>query len=206
MSLWDYLVDRGDAAQLEARAERVGRALATVHRSQVSFERVRPEPLTQRVHAACARARRHLEASAANADLGDRLAAVARRLEKEAARLSAPLTAVHGRFGFDCVQYDVDGGFNLYRFEDCGWCDPGLDLGGFLADLLSLTSSIDRPDLYTVGREALLAAHGGRRRPPPEREDLPIYIAVAILERLGRLNSSAGTASEVLLRRCEDLL
>ena len=204
MNLGEYLADRGNPQVLHRRAERVGRALAALHRSPIAFGNPEHELLGERLRGACERVSRRLEASQRETDLPGRFRGVVWRIEELAAAVQPrPPTPIHGRFGLDCVQYGVDGRFYLYRFEACRLSQPGLDLGGFLADLLSLASSQGDDAIYQIGCDAFLAGYHSSERHPFGREEVRFYRALALVDRLDRLRPGTGSEIDSLLRDCE---
>ena len=185
MNLGEYLAERGSAEVLRRRAERVGRALATLHRSSIAFGRAEPEPLGKRFRATCARIDSRLQGAHPDTDLPRRFGELVRRVEARAISVPRrPPAPIHGRFGLDCVLYDVEGSFHLYRFEACRHAQPGLDLGGFLADLRSLARSGEEEEIYAVGRESLLSGYHSKEPRRFEPGELGFYETLAAIERL----------------------
>jgi anti-sigma regulatory factor (Ser/Thr protein kinase) len=118
------------------------------------------------------------------------------RVDGYADRLAARLAAlgtwervpIHGSFGWDSIVYDRNGEPYLFRFDQCRRSHPGLDLGGFLADLLRfhLAREQGSPEFYSAAQDAFLDAYFGQRA-PPWRDDLPCFVTCALLQRLDRL-------------------
>ena len=204
MNLGEYLADRGTPQVLQRRAERVGRALAALHRSSVAFAKTELGLLGKGFRGSCLRVGSSLEAAHPDTNLPVRFRQVVQRLEERAAAVEPrEPSPIHGRFGLDCVQYDVEGQFYLYRFEACRMSQPGFDLGGFLADLRSLASSQGDDEIYEMGRESFL---GGYRSKEPRRFghcELGFFQAVASIDRLDRLRPGSPGEVDSLLRDCE---
>jgi hypothetical protein len=133
------------------------------------------------------------------------------RFEERAAGLKGcELAPIHGAFGWNCILYG-DEKFYFYRFDKCRRSHPGFDVGGFLADLLRfyvLRKKGDK-DFYYAGRNVFLETYFAGN-PPPWRDDVPFFIASAMLLHLDRL--LAGPAGkwepevDALLEQCERLL
>ena len=101
------------------------------------------------------------------------------------------LSPIHGALGWDCIHYGVDGRFYLYRFETCRWSDPGLDLGGFAADLLCFTLATYNEEAYRICLDAFLREYNSEAAHPMDKNDLLPYIALVLVERLRRAEASA---------------
>src|SRR5207247_5741416 len=131
-----------------------------------------------------------LQALAGGSDLVSCFRHWAKRIENAASsKQPRVLAPIHGAFGWDCVHYGVDGRFYLYRFETCRRSDPGLDLGGFAADLLRFTLVDLDEGAYRTCRDALLASYNQRAEHPMNQDELRFYIALALVERLQRAGS-----------------
>jgi hypothetical protein len=205
MDLREHLADRGwDRKFLRLRCERVGRALARLHRSGIALGREEREPLDDSLLDLWARARGRLVAAQAGADILQRFAHLQARLRARIAPLPArPRCAIHGRFGFDSIQYGVDGELRLYRFEACRRSHPALDIGGFLADLAAWASTQSDPGIQDVGREAFLRGYNAKQAQPVTPEELGPYAALALLDRLDRSGPLTREPIESVLERCE---
>ncbi len=94
---------------------------------------------------------------------------------------------IHGAFGWDCILYG-DEKFYFYRFEECRRSHPGFDVGNFLADLRRFYLLRRKADqnFYHAGREVFLETYFAGN-PPAWREDVPFFVASAMLQRLDRL-------------------
>ena len=204
MDFGTYAAVRDDPEILRRRAARVGRALATLHRSRVALGKTEPELLGRSFRAQAARVRRQLESRHPERDLPARFRSVLRRIEAQAPLASGDLAPIHGRFGFRSVLYGVDGRFYFYRFEACRRSRPELDLGGFLADLLSWAAlhGEEGSGIHDGARSAFLDGYFAARPDPIGREGLGLYVALALLDRLDRLEGALEHA-DLLLRLCE---
>jgi hypothetical protein len=101
-------------------------------------------------------------------------------------RKSRVLAPIHGAFGWDRIHYGVDGRFYLYGFEKCQRSHPGLDLGGFAADLLCFTLSKRDESAYQSGLDAFLNQYNSEAERSLNANDLRFYASVALVERLQR--------------------
>ena len=77
--------------------------------------------------------------------------------------------------------------------------DPGLDLGGFLADVALLGDE----EIRRAGTEGFLAGYSSKPRHATPPADLGPYVALALLDRLDRAKPLAEPDVESLLGRCE---
>ena len=102
-------------------------------------------------------------------------------------RQSPVLAPIHGAFGWDRIHYGVDGRFYLYRFETCRRSDPGLDLGGFAADLLRFTIANHNEEAYRNCLDTFLSKYNAEAEHAMTRDNLRFYIARDLVERLGRV-------------------
>ena len=196
MNLAEYVADRENAPLFRRRAERVGQSLAILHGSGISFQETEDDLLGERYRGTRERVRGRLADRYPGADFPGRLESVLRSIEARAAgpRRRAP---IHGRFGLDRVLYGVEGSFYLYRFEDCRMSDPGLDLGGFLADV----SMLGDEETRRAGSEGFLAGYASKHATPPA--DLGLYVALALIDRLDRAKPLAEPDVDSFLSRCE---
>jgi hypothetical protein len=113
-----------------------------------------------------------------------------------------PRVPVHGTLGWDRIHYGVDGRFYLSRLARCRRSHPGIDVGGFLADLLCYAPD---PDTYRDSSHAFLDAYTGGR-PLDWRPDLPAFVAGALLERASHSAGRHPAAVEALIFSCEQVL
>ena len=91
---------------------------------------------------------------------------------------------MHGGLGWDCIQYCVDGRFYLYRFETRRQSDPGLDLGGFAADLLGFLVASQDEAAYRICYDIFLNSYNERAERPMDAGDLRYYTELAVRDRL----------------------
>lgn len=199
MDLWQYLAYHGRPKTLLHVAERVGRALAALHRSRGAFRPADPDSIRTQYLQMVAGVERGLEQLPGGSDLVERFRTSVRRVEDRGpVRLRRPRTPIHGAMGWDSIHYGVDGLFYFYRFEKCHLSDPLIDLGGFAADVLRFALA-GNVGAYQVYCEALLTAYNARAEYPVDQDDLPFYTAVAIGERLREANMRATADAEPLL-------
>jgi hypothetical protein len=102
--------------------------------------------------------------------------------------LSRPQTVatIHGALDWGCIRFGGDGRFYLYRFESCRRSDPGLDLGGFAADLRCFTIDNHGEEAYRNCLDIFLGKYNAEAEHPMDRDDLRFYVVLAMVERLGR--------------------
>ncbi len=195
MNLWEYFTYRGRLKTLCRTAKRIARALAHLHRSQVVFPEAEPERVGDGLQAMALQAEKHLQTLPCGPDLVNRFRVAAQRIQSRAAfgrqRIAAP---IHGSLGWDCIHYGVDGRFYLYRFEMCRCSDPGLDLGGFAADLLCFTLASHDEEAYRVCLDDFLGKYNSEAAHPISQDDLLPYTALALIGRLGLADDSSTNA------------
>jgi hypothetical protein len=195
MNLWEFLTFRGSLKSLRHRAERVGQTLAYLHRSQVALRRAETDLAGEELPAMIARTETNLQTRPCGTELVSRFRACVQRLpERPAFRRQRILTPIHGALGWDCIHYGVDGRFYLYRFENCRQSHPGLDLGGFAADLLCFTLANYDEQAYGLCHDIFLDHYNSNSEHPMDEDDLRFYIAFALVERLQRADSHASVA------------
>jgi len=195
MNLWQYLSYRGNIKAVRSSAERVATALATFHRSQATLPLAEAESVVGRVLRIIAEAQGALERLPGSTDLVSRFGAAMEPFrDRASARRAAPGAPIHGQLGWDRIHYGLDGFFYFYRFETCRISEPGIDLGGFAADLLRFAIARDDLSVYRVCREDLLASYNTQAPRPIGSEELRFHTALAIGERLR--DSGAGTRAE----------
>jgi hypothetical protein len=138
------------------------------------------------------RAGKSLQSLGGGSELAHRFRACVQPVQKRVAfdrpRTPAP---IHGALGWDCIHYGVEGRFYLYRFESCRRSDPGLDLGGFAADLLCFTRAHHEEGVFRMCRDVLLSAYNLQAERSMSVNDLRFYIAFALIERLQRAQPRA---------------
>lgn len=203
MNLWEFLTFRSSLKSLRHRSERIGQTLAALHRSPIGLPGGETDPLGGGFQAIIARAEANLQRSPGGSDFVNRFLVCVRRIEQRAAlRRQQTAAPIHGAFGWDCIHYGVDGRFYLYQFEMCRRSDPGLDLGGFAADLLCFTLANHDEATYRICIDALLNNYNVETEYPMDEDDLRLYTAFALCERLGRAkpgtNADTGQLLEAL--------
>ena len=162
--------------------------MAGLHRSQIAFLRGNEKNRTEAgFKAMAARTTTALQALPGGSDLVSCFRDCVKRIENAApGSQSRVLAPIHGAFGWDRIHYGVDGRFYLYRFETCQRSDPGLDLGGFAADLLCFTLSHHDESAYRSCLDAFLNEYNSEAEHPISVDDLRFYVPVALVERLQR--------------------
>jgi hypothetical protein len=194
-------------SEVEAIVRDVGLGLRSLHESSLLPERERtPGDL---LAGWCAAARRIARCVGEGSPESARLRRILGAIE-ERRPPARPLVPTHGAFGFDSIRRERDG-FGLVGFGRASLSHPGVDLGGFLADLLRFHRLRRERDAgrYAPLRELFLAAYLGNAS-GPAREDLAVFVAGALLSRLERLlarpRAKWPRKVEGLLRECEDEL
>ena len=203
MNLWEYLGYWCSLEALRNSTERIGRALARLHRSQVAFNWAQTHRVGEGRDAMAARAERRLQALRCGHDLVNRFRVSVRRILDRHGFGGQRTAPIHGALGWDCIHYGIDGFFYLYRFETCRRSDPGLDLGGFASDLLRFTLVDLDEGAYRTCRDALLASYNQRAEHAMNEDELRFYIALALVERLQRAGSRTRADTEELLNALE---
>ena len=205
MNLWEYLTHRCSQKSVRHSAARIGQALAGLHRSQIVFRDAKHDTVGEGLGAMLARAETTLQTLPSGLDRTNRLRVWVQQLQ---APLSGErgLTPIHGNFGWDCIHFGVDGDFYIYRFESCRRSDPGLDLGGFAADLLCFTLANHDAGVYRTAQDALLSKYNSDSEHVIDEETLRLYIALALCQRLQRANSRPQAHSRRLLEALDAAL
>ena len=187
MNLWEFLTFRNNLKSLRRRSERIGQTLAALHRSQVSLPGIETDPIGGGLQAMVTRAVTNLQMLSGGSDLVNHFHACVERLQERAAsRGPRRPSPIHGAFGWDCIHYGVDRRFYLYRFEKCRQADPGLDLGGFAADLLCFTLAHHDAEVFRICHDTLLSHYNANAEYPIDEDELRFHVAFALLERLQR--------------------
>src|SRR6266542_3420800 len=198
MNLREYLTYRSTSKALRHSAERIGRGLAHLHRSRVVFgwsSNLSLSPSTlkhglqpgENFNAMVARAEKNLETLPVGPEPVNLFHVCAERIQEWAAtRRQCIVAPIHGALDWDCIHYSADGRFYLYRFEMCRQSDPGLDLGGFAADLLCFTLARHDEEACRTSLDTFLSNYNAEAEQPMEENDLRFYIALALVESLGR--------------------
>jgi anti-sigma regulatory factor (Ser/Thr protein kinase) len=188
MNLWEYLDDRGSPKVLRNCAEWTGQALAALHQSHIPLRIAEPQSLAERLRLTCARVSSNPLAMDSRFDLATRARTVLQSVEEWFALIeSRELAPTHSALSWDCIHYGVDRGFYLYKFENCRLSHPGLDLGGFLADLLLFSATQNDEEAFRSGREAFLGSYDALSGHSTSAEILRICTVVALLDRLDQL-------------------
>jgi len=192
MNLREYLTLHSSPDELRHCAARMGRALARLHRSQVAFRSAAPEPINGLPPTVFSRVETNLELLAGGCELLDRFRRSVHpgwmRGSWESQRIETP---VHGDLSWDCIHFGGDGRFYLYRFATCQRSDPGLDLGGFVADLRCFTLCCHDAETYRMSRDAFLGSYNSRVEHPVDQDQLLLYTVLVLSERLRRFDRQA---------------
>jgi anti-sigma regulatory factor (Ser/Thr protein kinase) len=215
LNLREYLTHRWDFHILRYAAV----SLAALHRSSIALRGMETRPEVSgrgstigpaddtgaaQLWALAERAESNLASLPRGLGLLQRLRACAARIEELAAlnrhRSRAP---IHGALDWGCIHFGVDGRFYLFRFESYRLSDPGLDLGSFAADLLGFTLTNHNEDVYRTWRDAFLGKYNEEAEHPMSKDDLRFYIALALVERLGRAECRAKAVAGPLLGALE---
>jgi anti-sigma regulatory factor (Ser/Thr protein kinase) len=200
INLWEYLTSRDTLKTVRHSAERIGQGLAHLHRSPVVLPSVEPDPVAGELHRMIAQAATTLQTLRAGTDLVNRFRVSVQQLQEWVAFTQRHTrTPIHGALGWDCIHYGVNRRFFLYRFETCRQSDPGLDLGGFAADLLCFMLARHNEEAYRACLDAFLSNYNAQATHPMGADDLPFYIALALVERVGRVESPTRVDAEQLL-------
>jgi len=187
LNLREYLTHRGSLKSLRHAAERAGQTLAALHRSQLPFRIVETAFGKDRFRAMVARAESNLAALGYGVDLVNCFRHCAERVREWAGgRQPSAMVPIHGALGWDCIQFGVDGRFYLYRFESCRLSDPGLDLGGFAADLVCYARARPDEDDYSISQDAFLKEYNSKAEHPIDADNLHLYAAHALIERFAQ--------------------
>lgn len=192
MNLWEYSTCHSRLKTLRRIAKRIGRALQRLHWSPIVFPGGEPERVGEELLAMMERAEKHLQSLPYGPGLVNRFHASARRLENRAVFGGQGIPApIHGALGWDCIYYGVEGRFYLYRFETCRRSDPGLDLGGFAADLLRFTLANHDEEACHICLDDFLGNYNSEAAHAMSKDELLTYTVLALVERLRRADPSA---------------
>jgi len=215
LNLREYLTLRPDLKLLGHAAERIGTALAGLHRSRAlprSMETMSegrdersavgtPENLrAEEFRALVEGAESNLATLPGGPGLVNQLRVYVGRIQ-EWAELSRPRTValIHGALDWGCIHFGGDRRFYLYRFETCRRSDPGLDLGRFAADLLCFTLAHHNEEVYRICHDTFLTKYNAEAEHPMAKDLLRCYIALALVERLGRAECRSKAEARQLL-------
>jgi hypothetical protein len=201
MNLCEYVTCQGSLEVLRHCAKMIGRALADLHRSQAVLPGAESDLSKNDLRRRIARAEANLATLPVGPALANRFRACVEHLQEWAAlRRQWIVVPIHGALGWDCIHYGVDGEFYLYRFENCRRSDPGLDLGGFAADLLCFALANYDEGIYRNCLEALLRKYNSKAEYSMCNDDLSFHTALALVERLGRAEAGIQVDAEQLLK------
>ncbi|HYX83143.1 MAG TPA: ATP-binding protein [Gemmatimonadales bacterium] len=206
MNLWEYLGCRRRPRSVRHFAERVAQTLSALHKSRVTVPEAERD-VNETLERAIAEAETAVR-DVIGAGFVDRFHdCVQEGGAPSASRRQRPRCPIHGALAWDCIHFGIDGKFYLYRFEKCRRSDPGFDLGGFAADLTCFTLARFDAAAYRLCRDAFLAHYNAQAEHPVSAEDLRLYTALALCERLrgAPLDRNGGnrhlvTALDVVLR------
>jgi hypothetical protein len=186
MNLFDYLEYRDSLRSVHHASERAGASLAALHRSGAALPTAECGVVGEPLHTRIARAETRLR-SLSGLDFVALFRDSVRQLaQRSDARLEQVMDPIHGSFGWDSVYYGADGCFYLYRFENCRRSDPGLDLGGFAADLLCFTLAHYNAEAYRVCSDKLLKHYNAEAEHRMDEVDLRCYMVLALCDRIER--------------------
>jgi anti-sigma regulatory factor (Ser/Thr protein kinase) len=207
INLWEYLTHRRSVKALRHAAKRAGEALAGLHRSQIACRGSQTDLTEEGFEAMVARTTTALQTLPGGADLVSCFRDSAKQIENAApSRHPRVLAPIHGAFGWDRIHYGVDGRFYLYRFETCRRSEPGLDLGGFAADLLCFALSNHDGSTYRSCLDAFLNEYNSGAEHSISAEDLRFYIPVSLAERLQRTELRTTASLDQLLAALDTVL
>jgi anti-sigma regulatory factor (Ser/Thr protein kinase) len=210
MNLSEYLAYRGSLRSVRHSSERVGSTLASLHRSDAVLPEVesglKSGLIGEQLKARVARAETTLRTLPAGPDLARRFRASVDCEERSSSWHTRTMALIHGSLDWNCIHYGVDGRFYLYRFENCQPSDPGLDLGGFAADLLCFTLAHHDAEAYRVCSDELLKHYNAGAECSMSAEDLRVYTALALCQRLDCRNPATTAVSEAQLIAALDFL
>ena len=200
MNLSEYFAYRGSFSSVRHSSERIGQTLAALHRSPAVLPDEESRVAGEGLQARMARAETTLRTLSSGSDLANRFRASVRRLtERPGSWMRRATAPIHGTFGWDCIYYGVDGSFYLYRFEKCRRSDPGLDLGGYAADLLCYMLDHYDDQAYRVCRDELLKHYNAEAEHRTDEDDLRIYTVLALCARLQLAQLGSESAVEHLV-------
>jgi anti-sigma regulatory factor (Ser/Thr protein kinase) len=188
MSLWEYLVWRRSRKALRHCTEGIARALARLHGSQIQFHGGEPDPEAEGLAAMVGRAEATLQALPSSSEFAQPFRRLVQLMQEQTANRCPPTPApILGAFGWDRIHYGVDSRFYLHGFETSRQGDPGLDLGGFAADLLCFTLTNHDEELFRTCHDAFLTNYNSKATRPMDEANLDFYIALGLIERLRRV-------------------
>src|SRR5436189_2642846 len=200
MNLSEYFAYRGNLSSVRHALERIGQTLAALHRNPTVLPDVESGIVDEPVQARIARADATLRTLCSSSDLVNRFHGSVRGMnDRTRSRMWRAMAPIHGSLRWDCIYYGVDGRFYLYRFEKCRRSDPGLDLGGFAADLLCFTLDHYDDEAYRVCRDELLKHYNAKAEQRIDEDDLRVYSVLALCDRLRLAAPGSESAVEHLV-------
>jgi hypothetical protein len=206
MNLSEYFAYRGNLSSVRHALERIGQTLAALHRNPAVLPDIESGIVDEPVQARIARADATLRTLFSSSDLVNRFHGSVRCMnDRTGPPMWRAMAPIHGSLRWDCIYYGVDGRFYLYRFEQCRRSDPGLDLGGFAADLLCFTLDHYDDAAYRVCRNELLKHYNAKAEQRTGEDDLRIYTVLALCDRL-QLAQPGTAASAQLIAALEAAL
>jgi len=201
LNLAEYVSHRASVTTFEKVSKKVARALASLHcRSEVHPTSPDEVPPLEELRTMIARAETSVDALPLRPDLVRRVRQAANHLQERVALIPARSTPIHGALGWNCIHYGADGRFYFYRFENCRRSDPGLDLGGFAADLLCFLLGLGQEPLFRSILSIFISTYNAEASQPIDEDSLRFHIVLALIDRLGRPVSGALSSPRHLLR------
>jgi hypothetical protein len=176
--------ERADLPEVLEAMTTVGRALRALHGREPGPE---AEADLERERRELSEVRNHVLQGLPPERTG-RFEELFERLQARSAGLTdTPSVPGHGHFGWSCIQCGA-GRLYVLGFDAPGRSHPGLDVGGFLADLLRFYKIRQHAvrEFHDPSREAFLRAYFGDLS-PGWRRDLDFFEARAILFRIEHL-------------------
>jgi hypothetical protein len=211
LNLREYLTLRPGLNPLGHAAERIGTALAGLHQSQVALGwnpsmSLPPNTLKRELqprenfNAMVERAEMNLATMPDGPGFVNRLRVCVEPIRELTALSRHPTVAlIHGALDWDCIHFGGDRRFYLYRFETCRRSDPGLDLGGFAADLLCFTLANHSEEAYRNCLDTFLSKYNAEAEHPMGKDDLRFYVALTLVARVGGAEGRTQTGAVQLL-------
>ena len=204
MNFWEHLSCESNAIRLRHSAKLIGRALADLHSSPAMLPAAENYYNQAHLRARIVNAAANLQGSHRIPDGLKRLHACTAHLDhwppSQQPQCKVP---IHGSFGWDSIRYGVDGNFYFDHFENAGHSDPRVDLAGFAADLLCFSLAHYDEPTFRLCQDAMLRKYNSRAEYPIAEGGLGWFIALALLERLGRPELHVPVSTEQLLNALE---
>ncbi len=183
MNLREYLLYRRNLTSLYHSAERVGGILSQMHSNRSLFPDRKTSGAIGKLLGMISRAGEHLQKLKYEHPAVNLFYDMARRALERASTDGQCFAPIHGAMNWNSIWYGVDGRFYLYHFESCQWSDPGLDLGGYIADLLQFTHSVTDGGTYQICLSALLNSYNAGAEVHMSEPELHFYTILALSER-----------------------